>query len=266
MFQFFVCGWTEALSEAKRASVRVVAHGRTANAGLLEVAMSSGTYGSVCGMNAQAAEVACRQLGYDFGVVSPSPCSQYGGSSWCGAAGSAVAVKNLRCTGAELSVDECDSEGVDDGCLSHGGDAVVFCGKQGAAPFPEGQLRLIGAAGAPALPGEAGRLEMYSIAGAWAPVCKLGFTSGSAAVACKQMGFSGSSGFKACASNETCGASPPQTAELACAGSELSVLDCSMSTGEAVFCAPEESVLLTCAGHGDPLGAPSFSPLPSISA
>ena len=58
LFQFFVCGWTETLSEAKRASVRVVAHGRTANAGLLEVAMSSGTYGSVCGMNAQAAEVA----------------------------------------------------------------------------------------------------------------------------------------------------------------------------------------------------------------
>ena len=31
--------------------------------------------------------------------------------------------------------------------------------------------------------------------GFWAPVCRLGFTSGSAAVACKQMGFMGASGY-----------------------------------------------------------------------
>ena len=42
-------------------------------------------------MNAEAASVACRQLGFDFGVQSPSPCGQYGGGSWCGAAGTPVA-------------------------------------------------------------------------------------------------------------------------------------------------------------------------------
>ena len=135
---------------------------------------------------------ACRQLGFDFGVLSPSPCGQYGGGSWCGAAGSPVAVKSLKCSGTEISVDECSSEPVDDACMSHGSDAVVLCGASSVEAFPDGELRLIGPAGAPALPGEAGRLEIFlATSEAWAPVCRPGFTSGSAAVACKQMGFYG---------------------------------------------------------------------------
>ena len=252
------------VSNAARANVRIMANGRAVSSGLLEVQMSSGSYGSVCGMNTKAADVACKQLGYDFGVVSASPCGQYGGSSWCGASGSPVAVKSLRCTGSELSVDECSSEAVDDACLSHGSDAIVFCGARSVGPFADGELRLLDASGAPALPGSAGRLEVYLAASKmWAPVCKLGFTSGSAAVACKQMGYSGSSGFAGCSSKETCGATPPHVAELACAGSESSVLECAMSTGDLVFCAPEESVVLACAGHGDPLGQPSAAQAPA---
>ena len=88
------------------------------------------------------------------------------------------------------------------------------------------------------------------------PVCKLGFTSGSASVACKQMGYSGAAGFAGCRSQEACGGVAPQLADLACAGSETSVLQCPMSIGDDVFCAPEESVLLSCSGHGDPIGKP----------
>ena len=84
----------------------------------------------------------------------------------------------------------------DDSCMSHGSDAVVFCGANSVGAFPDGELRLIGSAGAPALPDEAGRLEIFlATSQTWAPVCKLGFTSGSAAVACKQMGYSGAAGF-----------------------------------------------------------------------
>ena len=97
--------------------------------------MSSGLYGSVCGMNAQAADVACRQLGYDFGVASPSPCGQYGSGDWCGASGSPVAAKSVKCVGTELSLDECNSEAVDDACLSHARDAIIFCGLKSAEPF-----------------------------------------------------------------------------------------------------------------------------------
>ncbi|CAE7036325.1 PRSS12 [Symbiodinium sp. CCMP2592] len=246
------------LNRAARANVRITAEGHPASSGLLEIQTSSGSYGSVCGMNAEAASVACRQLGFEFGVQSPSPCGQYGGGSWCGAAGSPVAVKSLKCLGTEMSVDECSSEAVDDACLSHGSDAVIFCGASSVGAFRDGELRLVGSTGAPALPKEAGRLEVFlAAAQAWAPVCKLGFTSGSASVACKQMGYPGAAGFAGCRSQEACGGVAPQLADLACSGSETSVLQCPMSTGDDVFCAPEESVLLSCAGQGDPIGKPT---------
>ena len=75
--------------------------------------------------------------------------------------------------GSELSVDECSSEAVDDACLSHGSDAIVFCGASSVGPFADGELRLLDASSAPALPGSAGRLEVYLAASKmWAPVCK----------------------------------------------------------------------------------------------
>ena len=75
----------------------------------------------------------------------------------------------------------------------------------------------------------------------------------SAAVASKQLGYSGSSGYASCISNETCGATRPHMTKLAGAASEPSLLECAMSTGDLVFCVPEVSVVLACAGHGDPL-------------
>ena len=139
-------------------------------------------------------------------VANPSPCGQYGSGNWCGAGGSPVAAKSVKCVGTELSLDECNSEAVDDACLSHARDAIIFCGLKSAEPFSDGELRLIGAAGAPSLAGEAGRLEIFlATSKTWALVCWAGFTSGAAAVACKQMGRSGSSGFAACKAQGACG-------------------------------------------------------------
>ena len=106
----------------------------------------------------------------------------------------------MKCAGPELSLGECEFEPADDACLSHVSDAVVFCGANGVSPFADGKLRLVGEGGAPALPHTAGRLEMYlGAVQAWVPVCRNGFTSGSAAVACKSMGFTGAGGFGPCA-------------------------------------------------------------------
>ena len=260
------------LSSGDRASVRLVdASGSLSSAGVLEVSLGAAggsPYGTVCGMSAASADVACKQLGYDFGSVSPSPCSRYGGSSVCGAPGSPVAMKNLNCKGGEMSLEECVYEEADEACLSHAGDAVVYCGVLGAGPFADGALRLVEETGAPALglgSGASGRLDMYlASAGSWAPVCKTGFTSGSAAVVCKQMGFSGRAGFAGCSSAELCGAVPPQVGELACSGSEGNVLDCAHASGDDVFCAPEESVVVSCAGHGDVIGRPARAPAPKM--
>ena len=243
---------------ASRANVRIVTEaGASGHVGVFEIEMKGQGYGTVCGMNGHSADVACRQLGYDYGVVSPHSCSQYGGASICGSSGSPVAVKNLQCTGSEISVDECKFDDVDDACLTHSSDSVVFCGLSGQPAFTDGELRLIAPTGAPALPQEAGRLEIFlAETNAWAPVCAEGFTAGSASVACKAMGFGGASGFAGC-TKASCGAVPPHVASLACSGSESGVLQCPMSTGESVFCAPEESVVLTCAGPGDPIGKPA---------
>ena len=247
--------WFQVLCAAAHPDVRVVNQvGQASHVGLLQVAMSSGDFGTVCGLNAAGADVACKQLGYDYGVVSPSACTMYGGAGLCGAAGSPVAIKNLKCSGAEMSLGECESEAADDACQSHTSDAVVFCGLLDKPGFADGELRLIGLDGAPALPHEAGRLEMYlADANVWAPVCKEGFTSGSASVACRAMSFSSSAGFAGC-EGSLCGVVAPEVSDLACSGSEPSVRQCPMSRGDSVFCAPEESVVVTCAGAGNPIG------------
>ena len=123
-------------------------------------------------------------------------------------------------------------------CLSHGRDAVIFCGASSLGAFPDGELRLVGSAGAPALPKEAGRLEVFLAASqAWAPVCKLGFTSGSASVACKQVGYAGATGFAGCRSREACGGVAPQLADMACAGSETCAAMPYVNRGRRVLCA-----------------------------
>ena len=238
--------------------VRLVAvPGGAAHAGLLEMEMEAGGYGTVCGLNSQAANVACRQIGFEFGVVSPAGCAEYGGASFCGASGSPVAAKAMQCAGTEMSLKECKHDAPDDACLSHASDSVVFCGTSTTSAFFDGELRLIGASGAPVLRHEVGRLEMYlAHTQAWAPVCRQGFTSGSATVACKTMGFGGSAGFSACSAGNVCGKVPPHVSALACAGSESSVTQCPMSAGDDVFCAPEESVAMSCTGAGDPIGKP----------
>ena len=111
--------------------------------------MEAGGYGTVCGLNSQAANVACRQIGFEFGVVSPAGCAEYGGASFCGASGSPVAAKAMQCAGTEMSLKECKHDAPDDACLSHASDSVVFCGTTSTtSAFFDGELRLIGASSA----------------------------------------------------------------------------------------------------------------------
>ena len=74
---------------------------------------------------------------------------------------SPVAAKAMQCAGTEMSLKECKHDAPDDACLSHASDSVVFCGTSTTSAFFDGELRLIGAIGAPVLRHEVGRLEMY---------------------------------------------------------------------------------------------------------
>ena len=205
-----------------------------------------------------AADVVCAQLGFDFGIVSTSSCESYGGSNVCGAVGSPVAMASLSCSGGELDIRDCVYSTPDASCSGHSGDSVVFCGNdEGVGLVDSGALRLLDGDGAPSLDG-VGRLEIFRN-NAWGPICFDGFNAGAASVACKAMGFAGSSsdgvaGCRRADGRRLCGSVAPQISEVACAGQELDLLSCPHVGKDDVYCAPEESVVLHCVGAGDTQG------------
>lgn len=236
-------------------------HGAPSGAGLLQVRvgdLAAGAFGTVCGMNLAAADVVCRQLGFDYGSVSTSPCGNYGGADMCGRAGTLVAAMDLECRGGELDVGECSWARPNDSCGGHSSDSIVFCGNNFPHRPPSGAVRLLDSEGAPSINGE-GRLEMFR-AGSWTPVCREGFTPGSAAVACRAMGFAGAAAALPgrCASfrgENFCGKVAPRLSKLACAGQETSLGACPFEEEDDVFCAAEENVIVACVGEdGDSVG------------
>lgn len=229
--------------------------GQPSHFGLLEMRVGD-HFGTVCGANREAVDVACHALGYQAGVLPLSPCGDYGGTDHCGAATAPVAVKNLHCTGSELDVSECKWETPSESC-DHSNDVIVYC-SNGNMTQPEGSVRLLDAAGAPSTDG-IGRLEVYRD-GTWAPVCGEDFTTGSAVTACRQMGFEGADvdpvrGCRDVHGEDMCGDKPPH-ATLACDGTEENVSKCASQGRDDVFCTPQESVVIKCKGHGDPAGLP----------
>ena len=145
---------------------------------------------------------------------------------------------------------------LDDACLSHASDSVVFCGTSTTGAFFDGELRLIGASGAPVLPREVDDWKCIWLthklgrqsAGKGSPVARLRLLARRWVLLLLQ-GFLD-------AVRAMCAERCRPRSALACAGSESSVTQCPMSTGDDVFFAPEESVTLSCAGVGDPIGKP----------
>merc|ERR1711860_448775 len=206
----------------------------------LKVESGDGSLGTVCGMNAAAADVACRELGYDYGSVAPSGCSAYGGANLCGAAGTPVAMQSVKCTGGELTLAECSWSTPDATCAQHEHDSVVYCGA--AAHILDGSVRLLSAEGAPSLSGKG--VPVIYTQGQWSPVC--GLTPGAVAVICKGLGFPGA----AAAVVESVPAghsfSRPNIGNLDCRGSESNVMDCSFEVGADVYCAASEAAVVNC--------------------
>ena len=205
-----------------------------------------------------AADVACAQLGYDFGSLGSSACDRYGGNNVCGAPGSAVAMADLTCKGGELDIGDCAYTSPSTSCLAHELDSIVFCGMTSQAGASEGDVRLIDAAGAPTLDG-IGRLEIYH-QGTWGLVCGSGFTIGGASVACKAMGYVGAvaseSNFncRRDSGHDFCGDVSASFSEVVCSGQEANLLECPHEIDDNVFCAPEESVVIHCSGEGNAQG------------
>lgn len=248
------------------ASVRVVdATGTLSNQGLVQVRTDQG-FGSVCGINAAAADTVCREMGYLHGVVRTVPCSE-GGANLCGSRGTPVAMQDLKCVGNEASVAECEWKPPDDQCQNHLKDSIIAC-SNGLDETRSGAMRIMDSSDEPSADGS-GRLEIFW-KGKWGPVCNKGFSQGSAAVACREMGFSGMDpgGTASCGKytkEDMCGKTSPHM-ELACSGTEDDVLKCPNATGNDVKCSPQESVVIRCRGDGDATGMNPKMPPPAVAA
>lgn len=242
-------------SEGYGASVRLLGAGGTteSNVGVLQVRTEDGSFGSVCGINLAAADTACRQLGFEHGTASLSPCGTYGAVNLCAVEGTNVAMRDLRCLGGELLITECAWSSPSLECLGHALDSVVYCsgGTVTAGPH-EGAVRLLDEGAAPSLNGM-GHVEVF-VGGTWSTVC--GLSSGAHMVLCRAMGFGGVVPGKA----STAALVPPRRTkepnigDLDCMGTEASTLDCGFDFGEDVYCAASEAAWVHCAGDGDTTG------------
>ena len=177
------------------------------------------------------------------------------------------AMADLTCSGSEWSLEECSWSAPDDTCMGHAQDTIIYCSKSEASgSTSKGSIRLISEDGSPSIDGK-GRPEIH-LDGAWSPICNSGITPGAQTVICKSMGFSGAaaSGVAKCL-GASCGNVAPGFSEVACVGNEENILDCPHQAGDDVFCAPSESILVTCSGDGETQGRPQkeSAPQPSIS-
>lgn len=274
--------------------VRVVdAFGRLSNVGRLELRGPDNVWGAVCAQgatesfNAEAAKVACREIGYMFGELASGDggCSGVDGLNYCAGTGVPVITGAIHCRGNEDRLGDCiyyKHESLS-ACVKHDLDVVVRCTNHPVnAQLPLGTARIVDTGGGPALSG-AGRLELYigpGIVGlggggkgggkgsggeGWSTVCDDGWTRRSAAVACRSMGYdavlkhgepcSGFLGSNYCGDVDA----PLAVSMVECEGHEEMLRDCTMEIKEDVYCVHSEDVVLQCQGaNGDPSGIGLF--------
>mmetsp|Transcript_87266 Transcript_87266/g.167222 ORF Transcript_87266/g.167222 Transcript_87266/m.167222 type:complete len:530 (+) Transcript_87266:95-1684(+) len=234
--------------------LRLLDHsGASSSRGLLQLLTGSG-FGTVCGANFGAADVVCRQLGYEYGTLSTRKCDGFPHSYDCGAEGTPVAMKNLQCKGREGEVQDCEWETPDQECFDHKKDVIMACFDKGPGQdVPEGQLRLVDADRGPVKGGH-GRLEMYVGHGSdahWGPICAESFHAGDVSVACRTMGFIGADVSQEESNPELSkGGEDAVVTDVACSGNERSLLDCPRQMGEDAVCSSKKAAVVKCVGNG----------------
>nr|DBA14961.1 TPA: hypothetical protein GDO54_004233 [Pyxicephalus adspersus] len=191
-----VC-WQQLQAGAPQIQLRL-AGSRVPNEGRLEV-LYNGQWGTVCDddFNLVVANIVCRQLGFEM-AMNWAHSAKYGqgeGPIW---------LDNVRCSGAETSLVECESNGWGVTDCRHSEDVGILCSTsrlQGAPPpqaitaqhtkkIEEVRIKPISARAKATLPVTEGIVEVKHH-GRWRQVCDQGWTLENSRVICGMLGFPG---------------------------------------------------------------------------
>ncbi|XP_056386619.1 neurotrypsin-like isoform X1 [Hyla sarda] len=193
-----------------------------------------GQWGTICDdhWDDKDAEVICRQLGFN-GKPKAWVWAHYGQGS------GPILLDEVECIGNESSLDFCQKSDWRHHNCDHIEDAGVSCN-----PFKDGAVRLSGGQ----IAGE-GRVEVY-YNGDWGTVCDDDWTELNAQVVCRQLGFSGPSSL---ASKGEFGPGDGMIFldDVACTGTERSLVECSRSSWGQHDCSHFEDVGLRCSNDSN---------------
>ncbi|KAG6933879.1 protease, serine 12, partial [Chelydra serpentina] len=209
-----------------------LAGGSNAHEGRVEV-YHTGQWGTVCDdqWDDADAEVVCRQLG--LGGVAKAWSQAYFGEG-----SGPVLLDEVRCTGNELSIEQCPKSSWREHNCGHKEDAGVSC-----TPLTDGAIRLAGGKSS-----HEGRLEVH-YSGQWGTVCDDGWTELNTQVVCRQLGFKyGKSASESYLEEST---RPIWLDDVSCSGKESTILQCSKREWGKHDCSHQEDVRITCHPDND---------------
>ncbi|KAG7511560.1 neurotrypsin-like [Solea senegalensis] len=204
-----------------------------------------GQWGTVCDDNWTElnTQVVCRQLGFRSQTdVSPDAVYEEGRGL--------ILLDDVRCQGSESTLLACSHSQWGHHDCSHSEDVVVRCERERDASDMSASgplVRLVG--------GESrkeGRVEVF-INNQWGSVCDDGWNDVSAAVVCKQLGFTGTAKARSMAYFGE-GRGPIHLDNVRCSGREASLEQCATVGQDGHDCRHSEDAGVICDYTLDPVG------------
>ncbi|XP_037326813.2 neurotrypsin isoform X1 [Pungitius pungitius] len=209
--------------------------GQSQSEGTVEV-FHAGQWGSVCDdqWDNSDAEVVCRQLGL-------SGVARAWGQAHFGKGSGHVLLDEVRCTGNELTLEQCPKSAWGEHNCLHSEDAGVSCN-----PLTDGSVRLLGGTRR-----YEGRLEVF-YGGRWGTVCDDGWTDSNTQVVCRQLGYRLGETLLSEGLDITpvqrfgVGSGPILLDDVSCTGKEPGLLLCSRKEWLRHDCTHHEDVNIKC--------------------
>ncbi|XP_048116111.1 neurotrypsin [Alosa alosa] len=203
----------------------------------------AGQWGTVCDdqWDDSDAEVVCRQLGLG-GMARAWVGAHFGPGS------GSVVLDEVRCTGNELSIEQCPKNAWGEHNCAHSEDAGVSC-----TPPTDGSVRLVGGVG-----GFEGRLEVH-YGGKWGTVCDDGWTDTNSQVVCRQLGYR--SGESVSSARFGASAGVILLDDVSCSGKESALGHCTKREWLRHDCTYTEDVAISCNPERTGPGVPTSLPI-----